>query len=727
MIGALWTGISGLSSHQTALDNESHNIANVNTVGYKSSRISFADQMYQDRIGKGSKILDSEKLYVQGNLKTTGVNYDVAISGDGFFTVKNTTSSGSGENYYTRAGNFRMGDNGTLQDAAGNEVQGWAMRVIDTNKDVVSTDPNNKRITDDYTKLLSSKIIKYASQVETITAKATDYNKTARADSSTVFSGAGAKTKAAKVTDIENLVANYASWLQKLQDDPYVGSASSTSQVSQINFKSFDSLGGTDSGAISKDGDSIYVYIDGEKISQEFVSVTATYDIDGDGNIAADDASGSTTFADADNLVASRIATYKALADKISEEVPGLRAYMVSETGGTNDDVLESDDIFKLSTKDADMIKGIIQIESLIPGVKFDITEVGEEIGNNNKVAGGFQTSSAANAGEGVGALNSARDALARAISGKQQDVYTISDLGLDNPNTTSGALLTAQDFLYGMTIYDKELDKIIPVPGDNTTNPATPLSIFVDGATTVDDIVNAINNPQTAYFQDDGTRVVNSSFQLSDYVVAKNINGNLVIETKDENYDVEFSGSLKISNNATTDDGTGNLTINNYTPRDKNNDYSGRQGAGAEFIQMVTTINQTSTQDSLQLKLDALGISDSAFGEFSVDSTGLITMKQDGASVAIGQISLALFNNNRGLEPVGDNNYAKTNESGEPIYNKNNENTGKIENKTLELSTADLSESLVNLMVFQRAFEANAKSITTSDELLNTLINLKR
>lgn len=724
MIGALWTGISGLSSHQTALDNESHNIANVNTIGYKSSRISFADQMYQDRIGKGSKILDAEKLYVQGNLKTTGVNYDVAISGDGFFTVKNTTSSGSGENYYTRAGNFRMGDNGTLQDAAGNEVQGWAMRVIDTDKDVVTTDPNNKRITDDYTKLLSSKVIKYASQVETITAKATDYNKTARADSSTVFSGAGAKTKAAKVTDIENLVANYASWLQKLQDDPYVGSASSTSQVSQINFKSFDSLGGTDSGAISKDGDSIYVYIDGEKISQEFVSVTATYDINNDGSTAADDTSGSTTFADADNLVASRIATYKALADKISEEVPGLRAYMVSETGGTNDDVLEDDDIFKLSTKDGDMIKGIIQIESLIPGVSFDITEVGEEIGEN-KVAGGFQTSSAANAGEGVGALNSARDALARAISGKQQDVYTISDLGLNNPNTTSGAL-TAQDFLYGMTIYDKELDKIIPVPGDNTTNPATPLSIFINDATTVDEIVDAINNPQTEYFQDDGTSVANSSFQLSDYVVAKNINGNLVIETKDENYDVEFSGSLKIADNAATDSG-GPLTINNYTPRDKNNDYSGRQGAGAEFIQMVTTINQTSTQDSLQLKLDALGISDSAFGEFSVDSTGLITMKQDGASFAIGQISLATFNNNRGLEPVGDNNYAKTNESGDAMYNKNNENTGKIENKTLELSTADLSESLVNLMVFQRAFEANAKSITTSDELLNTLINLKR
>ena len=111
MIGALWTGISGLSSQQQALDNESNNIANVNTVGFKSSRISFADQMYQDRIGKGSKILDAEKLYVQGNLKLTGVSYDMALSGEGFFSVANNRTSGTSEILYTRAGNFRMGDN----------------------------------------------------------------------------------------------------------------------------------------------------------------------------------------------------------------------------------------------------------------------------------------------------------------------------------------------------------------------------------------------------------------------------------------------------------------------------------------------------------------------------------------------------------------------------------------------------------------------------------------
>ena len=97
MIGALWTGISGLAAQQTALDNEAHNIANVNTIGYKASRISFADQMYQDKIGKGSKITDAEKIYTQGNLKVTGVNYDLALSGNGFFAMAEANATTNNE------------------------------------------------------------------------------------------------------------------------------------------------------------------------------------------------------------------------------------------------------------------------------------------------------------------------------------------------------------------------------------------------------------------------------------------------------------------------------------------------------------------------------------------------------------------------------------------------------------------------------------------------------
>lgn len=227
----------------------------------------------------------------------------------------------------------------------------------------------------------------------------------------------------------------------------------------------------------------------------------------------------------------------------------------------------------------------------------------------------------------------------------------------------------------------------------------------------TIDGIVNSINNLRTA-----------SGPQLGDYIVAKNVNGNLVLETKDSSYDLEFDAKL------TYDDPTppsGPAVSNVFI--EINADYSGRRGAGGEFMEITTRVDQTSTQNSLQLRLDVLNISDSKFGQFNIDDTGLVTIKEGGVEYAVGQVSIARFTNNRGLEAVGNNNFQRTQESGNAIYSINNNNTSGVKGQALELSKADLSESLVNLMVFQRAFEANAKSITTSDELLSTLINLKR
>ena len=215
----------------------------------------------------------------------------------------------------------------------------------------------------------------------------------------------------------------------------------------------------------------------------------------------------------------------------------------------------------------------------------------------------------------------------------------------------------------------------------------------------------------------DDLVAGINTNPDMSLLVEAQNINGNLVIKSK--NAGVEYTGTLQYTSTTAATAGT-------YT-KDKNLDISGSTGAGAEFMQIVSTVDQTSAMKSLQLKLDTLGLTDSAFGEFSVDDTGLVTMKQDGIDYVIGQVAIAQFTNNIGLEAIGDNLFAKTTESGNPVYSVANDNGVFIEGETLELSTADLSESLVNLMVFQRAFEANAKSITTADSILQTLINLKQ
>jgi len=657
MIGALWTGISGLAGSQAALDNESNNIANVNTIGYKASRISFADQMYQNDIGKGTQVLDAEKLYKQGNLKLTGVEYDLALAGDGFFAVSNTRTGGTSETYYTRAGSFGMGDSGTLQDQVGNDVQGWAMA---SDPAVETSNPNISHFTNDYTKMLSSKIIKYSNSVETITAKATDYTLTAKDDNATIFTGAGLKTKSSKIADVEELVKAYDTALQNLKNDPNSSSANAKSQISHIDLPDTG-----DASAISQDGDEVYVYINGNRISQSYIT--------GD---------------DADDGYRK---TMKAFSDKINK-IPGIKSYTAT------------DNPFVPSTADGDVNKGILRIESLVPGDTFTISSCGM-VHNGDDKPGTFDTDVVSDPGKGTGALDSIRNALDQAITGKQEDVYTDADFnGLDDDN----------EFTYSITIYDKGLGKNVIVPNDGgTPAQAAPITISKDSGANDDDTATLTI--------DDFVRSINEDDNLKNYIKAYNVNGALVVKTLDSNYDVEYSGDMK-----QTKDDDGN-DIDPALDIKRNADYSGREGTGAEFMEIRTKIDQSASKGSLQLRLDTLGISDSAFGDFNVDSTGLITMSQDGAMFAVGQVAVAKFVSNRGLEPAGDNLLKATLASGDPIYNINNDKTADVKSSTVELSTADLSESLVNLMVFQRAFEANSKSITTADSILNTLIQLKR
>ncbi|MGJ0336431.1 flagellar hook-basal body complex protein [Aliarcobacter cryaerophilus] len=733
MIGALWTGISGLAAHQTALDNESNNIANVNTVGYKAGRISFADQIYQGKIGKGSFVQDAEKIFVTGGSKITGVEYDVALQGDGFFTVINKNTLGTAETFYTRAGNFRMGQSGTLQNPDGYEVQGWTMSSIDQKNDVVSTNSNASRFTDAYIKTLGSSIIRHGDFIETIAAKATNFDETAKSDSTTVFSGAGAKTKAAKLKDIALAMEDYNTWLQKYKDDPTLPSQGSTAQVSQANFRT----GVPPTSIIGKEGDSIEIVINGNQYTQNFVPTKTTTDyrqelwnslltapVDERALYSlmdpvaveamptateADRAAKDAEVAKYDRL-AGKIETYKAMADKISNKEAGLVAYMAKDRINPTADILDPNGMYEASTNLADMLRGVIQIKSLVPGKEFKITQVAEYSGENKNfsVKGSFQTTAVAVAGSGKAALEASREALSRLVSGNQQSVYTTQDLyGAGN----------TREFSFSIEIFDKDLGMVIPVPNDGGT-PPQPVSIpggvvpAVPAITgnNIDDIVDAINNLRTP-----------SGPQLGDYLVAKNVNGNLVIETNDSNYDVEFDAKL------TYQDPGAVPPITTDTLVEVNPNYSGRKGAGGEFMEITTRVDQTSTQNSLQLRLDVLNISDSKFGQFNIDDTGLVTIKEGGVEYAVGQVSIARFTNNRGLEAVGNNNFQRTQESGNAIYSINNNNTSGVKGQALELSKADLSESLVNLMVFQRAFEANAKSITTSDELLSTLINLKR
>jgi flagellar hook protein FlgE len=110
------------------------------------------------------------------------------------------------------------------------------------------------------------------------------------------------------------------------------------------------------------------------------------------------------------------------------------------------------------------------------------------------------------------------------------------------------------------------------------------------------------------------------------------------------------------------------------------------------------------------------------------VGKDGVITARySNGQSRPAGQIEIANFRNPQGLQPMGDNQWARTNTSGEPVVGVPGDgNLGALQAGALEESNIDLTGELVNMIVAQRIYQANAQTIKTQDQVLQTLVNLR-
>ena len=137
MIRALYTAASGMNAQQANIDNVAHNLANVNTVGFKKSRVEFEDLVYQQtkapgtmtsttgetpvglETGLGVRSVASSRDFGTGNLRATNGPLDLAIEGDGLFQVQLP----SGETGYSRSGSFHLSAEGALVTSEGYPMQ----------------------------------------------------------------------------------------------------------------------------------------------------------------------------------------------------------------------------------------------------------------------------------------------------------------------------------------------------------------------------------------------------------------------------------------------------------------------------------------------------------------------------------------------------------------------------------------------------------------------------
>ena len=620
MLKSLFSGVSGLQSHQIAMDVESNNIANVNTVGFKYSRANFSDLLAQTnqiatapqgqlggknavQIGLGSTVSSVTRLHSQGSIQNTDKNTDVAIQGDGFFIV----SSDGGNTYkYTRSGDFKFDANGNFVDNNGFVAQGWVRN--ETTGEVDATAPIQN-----------------------------------------ILIPPGLTTPAQASSGI-NLKANLNAGNLITQSAPTYAIDTAGNFV--------DSSGTVIPAALSPSAEDFSVLFNGNGEAYNLQSATAagggqgiTIDISGAGAIEFryTDALGTNP------AVTAAGATAGAGGTNFFRTVNDLRSQIQEEIQKTNPDAtvtVSSEGKFIITNPDQ---------TTAATATQFDLTIASIADANTNENV--FFTQ----------ALQTV------------QGVYTTS--------ATNGTSRISQ-----------------------SSNAAVHSSSI--------DIFDSLGSKHTTKIDFRKTSVSSTAGSPWDYTITvpnpASISGAIAPDTN-----ILSGGQVSF-------DSTGALSTYNITSFD----FTANNGsASPQQVQLnFGSINGFDGLTSFDNPSATSGISQDGFpgGDLvgiRIDQSGtLVGSFTNGRSFGLAQISMAKFANNEGLITDGGNVYLQTANSGDPIIGTAaTAGRGFIQSAALEASNVDLSRSLTQLIIIQRGFQANGKTITTSDQLLNTLINLKQ
>ncbi|MBW7469586.1 flagellar hook protein FlgE [Marinobacter sp. F4218] len=231
------------------------------------------------------------------------------------------------------------------------------------------------------------------------------------------------------------------------------------------------------------------------------------------------------------------------------------------------------------------------------------------------------------------------------------------------------------------------------------------------------------------------------SGVGISEWSVYLQIDGEMIAGTDTTPYTARFDqdGNLQSVNG----DPAGEIVVSDWIPKDQNGQPNGADGPPGPGTQVVTPIPEPPTSSAFVVNLGGTTQYGAAFGVNDQQQNGYTTGRLSGLDVsdqgvlfarytngqskALGQVALAAFNNTNGLSPVGETTWVETFESGQPIIGAPDTGTlGSITASSVEESNVDLSAELVSLIIAQRNYQANAKTIETSDAVTQTIINLR-
>ncbi|MDD4052816.1 MAG: flagellar hook-basal body complex protein [candidate division Zixibacteria bacterium] len=646
MMSSLYAGVSGLRNHQTKMNVIGNNIANINTIGFKSGRVTFQESLVQTlkgagrpssisggtnpvQMGLGMTVASVDTLFQQGGLETTSQITDMAIQGDGFFIL----SDGRGLSY-TRAGAFGFDANSYLVDpGTGMKVQG-RMAGADGVIPAISTVGDIRLPFGQQDPAHETGVLTLANNLN---SAATDSVASLVAEgttgidqvSGTALNGAGG-THSVVLTGIQAVKSAFTGangsgamlgsmTLADMGVDDVTGltitvDGTTTTPINGLTLQStvndvvraINEIAGVDCRLDTTDPANVQIVVERTKAGENG------------------------TF----NVTSSAGAATDATHGNIINRLFGLSGAGMASTGGL-DNTFVAIDTF---TPTGDAAEASVQL--------------GIEVDDNSGMAVGIT---------GLGTDG---------VTVKASNGLTAGNLVIDTAATQHSTSITSYDSQGGRhtlivtftkTSTDNLWDWNVTLPGSET--------ILEGGSGTV-------------RFNPDGSLL---SFQ--------------------------YDGG---ANSLSFDPGNGAGTMNIQINAGDTGQFDGLTGFASPF-----------TASAIQQDGYGMGILE----EISVDSGGVITgMFSNGVSRTLAQVILAGFSNEGGLVRAGSNCYQVSANSGEAIQGVAGETiSGSITSGALESSNVDIAQEFTSMITAQRGFQANSRIITTSDSMLEELVNLKR
>ncbi len=713
LFGALSSGVSGLTAQSSAMGAISDNITNVNTVGYKNTKVNFQTLVTKQTSttfysAGGVQSKPRQATDVQGLLQASTSQTDIAIAGKGFFVVNEANEPGNDDQFlYTRSGSFFQDNQGYLKNTSGYFLQGWPTDANGTVK------PANTSLT-----IANKNIV------------STDYLASVNL----------------------NRVGGTASSTTKISVGANLPSSDSAGTTHKTDVQFFDTLGTANTMSV--------VYTRTNRDNQWEMTIEPP---PGTAVLTMEDNTPTTALVYKSigqlqfNIPTTAGDANRRPADGSTVVIDGTTYEFDTDSSTT---ATKAVDVSSNTTLSAD-------VASLVAAIKaqdVDYANYGDGPVTNNRVvvsAGSSTTIMFQDQGTGAitvdptGLLDSSGTAVTTQTSSftakKQNLAYTDTTQLLFSSGTlpSDGETITINSITYtfrtaetGAALNDG--DKTVFTSG--TANAANLAILLTD----LEDAIEAIDPS----FSTSGTRVETRKTGTSSTV------NTLVLKSLSSgSYTVDASGLTSLS--LTQPDGTAFTSSSSISVDTKAGIKFNSSGLPSEFnvgeLEILDYANGAADMDDAavnakQITMDfgtigeANGMTQfgssytpvfitqngSRFGTFagvSINTSGLMTALFDnGETRPIFQLPVATFVNPNGLEGRTGNVWNATEASGDyTLRTPDNGPAGQTVQSALEASTVDIGEEFTNMIVVQRAYSASAKIISTADAMLEELMRTKR